>query len=325
VGTESWARLARSANRSFGLVTRERARQLGTSDKALRRYVDAGVLERLSVHVFRVVGAPRTPEQLVLAACCSAGPGAVASHTTAAALHRFDGCAALADLAAIHVTVPTTSRRTGLGIVHRTDTLDAIDRCRVGPVPATSPVRTLIDLGAVVPRDQVEEALDGAERDGRVDRRVLVRRVEELRTPGRSGAGTIASILEARRRLADLPQSVLERRFLRIVEAAGLPVPVAQHETIRTDARVAYLDFAYPDRLLAIELQGNASPATPKQRAADDARANALPGWRFLCFTFQDVMYEPDYVISTLARGLKLTPVSRACEHAAWPTDRKHW
>ncbi len=283
-------------------MTRERARQLGTSDKALRRYVDAGVLERLSVHVFRVVGAPRTPEQLVLAACCSAGPGAVASHTTAAALHRFDGCAPLADHAAIHVAVPTTSRRTGLGIVHRTDTLDAIDRCRVGPVPATSPVRTLIDLGAVVPRDQVEEALDGAERDGRVDRRVLVRRVEELRTPGRSGAGTIASILDDRAAIDALPRSVLERRFLRIVRRHGLPLPVAQYEVRRTDGRRAYLDFAYPDRRVAIELQGNGTHATPQQRAADYERSNALPTWRFLWFTYHDVMRRPAYVASSVGR-----------------------
>ncbi|MCU1428299.1 MAG: hypothetical protein JWL83_2299 [Actinomycetia bacterium] len=300
-----FGKIAAVAARSLGLVTRAQAARLGVSDAALRHMVDGGILEQCSRHVFRVTAAPRTPGQPVLAACLAAGPDALAARRTAAALHRFDGCAPLERVTPIEIVVPATCRvRAADYVLHRSDTLEAIDRCWVGPIPATSRVRTLIDLGAVVSREQVEEALDGAERDGKVDRRILTRRVAALRAPGRSGVGTIAAILDRRAAIAALPRSVLERRFTRLVHRHRLPVPVAQHRVVRTDGKVAYLDFAYPDRHLAIELQGNGTHATPGQRAADHTRANALPAWRFVWFTYEDVLTRPDYVAATIAHRL---------------------
>jgi hypothetical protein len=166
-------------------------------------------------------------------------------------------------------------------------------------IPATTPLRTLIDLGAVVDESMLVRALDGAERDGRVHRHVLARRIAEL--GNRPDTAALRRVLSRREAVGRTPESVLERAFLDLVVAAGLPVPECQYPVVRTDGKPAYLDFAYPDRHLAIEVDGNFAPATPTQRAADNERANQLPAWRFVRFTYEDVNARPEYVVAVVS------------------------
>jgi hypothetical protein len=141
----------------------------------------------------------------------------------------------------LHLAVPVRSQFRHLDCcVHRPKSSLPVDRCHVGVIPATSPLRTIIDLAAVASIEQVEEALDGAERDGKVNRRALEERLSQLRASGRNGVGAIAAMLERRTAVRQLPTSVLERRFRRILERRGLPQPVAQHEVTRTDGGTAY-------------------------------------------------------------------------------------
>jgi hypothetical protein len=311
-----FGRVSAASARSLGLITRARAHRLGATDAMLRSWAADLLIVPTSRHVFRVAAAPVGAEQRVLASCLAAGPDALASHRTAAALHRFDGVPKL-DQVPIDVLLPRQARfRTTHFVVHRSANIAAIDRCYVGVIPATSPMRTIIDLGAVASPEQVEEALDGAERDGKVKRRALEHRVAELRAPGRTGIATIAAILDGR---GAVPASVLERRFMRVLDRHGLPRPVPQHAVRRRDGRDAFLDFAYPEAALAIELQGNKDHATPAQRASDYERANQLPDWRFVSFTYEDVMRREHYVAEVVGTHLEAT---RMQTHAPRPTPR---
>ena len=103
------------------------------------------------------------------------------------------------------------------------------------------------------------------------------------------------------------PHSVLERRFLRVLELHNLPMPVCQVPMRRPDGRMAYLDAGYPDLGLFIELDGNAAHATPQQRAADNERANALGlrDVRLLRFTYEQVVNEPEKVAATVRAHLR--------------------
>jgi very-short-patch-repair endonuclease len=297
--------IAATAARSHGIFRRDDARNAGASDATLRRWVDERLLVRAHRDVFRIAGAPRTPEQRVMQACIVAGPAALASHLTAASLHRFDGFPPLRTSAAVEIVVPQQSRRRTNGVVvHRTDNLDSCDRCFVGAIPTTSPLRTLIDIATRVSRDRLEEALDGAERDGKVNRRVLERRLAQLRGRGRPGVAAISALLAGRARVATLPRSVLERRMLRLLAAHSLPVPICQYRVERLDGATAYLDFAYPDVRLAIEVDGKGH-ATLVHRSADDARTNALPGWRVLRFAYDDVTARPGHVAAVVGAQLR--------------------
>jgi hypothetical protein len=127
-----------------------------------------------------------------------------------------------------------------------------VDLTVVDAIPVTTPVRTLLDLAAIPPADGVEEALDDALRRGLVTVRRLQWRLEELGR--RPGVTTMRRLIETRSHLAETPESILETRFLRLLRRRGLPEPIAQYR-IRDGGRlVAIVDFAYPERMLAVEL-----------------------------------------------------------------------
>jgi very-short-patch-repair endonuclease len=68
--------------------------------------------------------------------------------------------------------------------------------------------------------------------------------------------------------------------------AAGLPEPTQQHR-VRVGNRRYYIDLAYPDLKLAIEIDGWDGHRTRSAFDDDRARANDLvvAGWRLLRFT----------------------------------------
>ena len=297
-------RLAHLALAQHGLFTRSQARAITVSDRMLQIRARRGTLDRMSRDVFRVAGAPSTWHQQLLAAAWSGGPECCVSHRAAAALHGFDGFRS--DIVEV-VHPQRRDYRGGPGVtVHVTSVLDPVDRGSHGPIPVTTPVRTLIDLGAVVRIDRLEEALDSAERDGTVDRLELAARHAEIRQSGRNGVGPLAQLLEARDSHAATPRSVLERRMLRLLAAAGLPEPHCQVRVPRADGRVAFLDFAYLQVRLGIELDGHAWHATARQRQRDHERQNqvVITDWTILRFTFEDVSRRPDYVTTLVRRAL---------------------
>ena len=74
----------------------------------------------------------------------------------------------------------------------------------------------------------------------------------------------------------------------------------------RADGRVAFLDFAYPQIRLGIELDGHAWHATARQRQRDHERQNqvVIADWTILRFTFEDVSRRPEYVTTLVRRAL---------------------
>ena len=200
-------------------------------------------------------------------------------------------------------------------IVHTTSVLDSCDRTSLGPIPVTTPVRTLIDLGAVVRPDRLEEALDSAERDGHVDRFELATRHAQIRQSGRNGVGPLALLLDDSWLRASAPRSVLERRMLRLLSAAGLPEPECQVRVPRADGRVAFLDLAYPEVQLGIELDGHAWHATALQRQRDHERQNqvvVVSDWTILRFTYADVSSRPEHVAALVRHALFAGASSRS-------------
>jgi very-short-patch-repair endonuclease len=296
--------LSAVAAKQLGLATRANARDAELSDDQLRRLLRRGVLERVTPQVYRFSAGARSWHQDVLAACLDGGPECFASHRTAAALHAFDGF----EPGIIEVVVPMHVRhRRKTVIVHHTRDLPDGDRTRVGLIPVTSKARTLIDLGAVVPADAVEQAFDGAERDRVVRRTTVERRYVSLRAPGRNGIGAMTQILRDRVAVERVPRSVLERRMRRLLESAGLRQPVARYRTRLPDGTRYEIDFAYVDEQIAIEVDGHGSHATRRQRAADNVRENALSdrGWTFRRFTYEQVKYEPALVAATIRACLR--------------------
>ncbi len=140
----------------------------------------------------------------VMAAVLACGPGAVASHTTAAALWGIHD----RELPN-HVTTPR-HRRPRLGIVvHTSPSAWPAATTRHG-IPVTDAARTLTDCADLLGPQGLRRALEAAERAHLVDRRDLVP------PPGRRRV-----VREPHR----FTRSGLERRVLRLIRDAGLPLP----------------------------------------------------------------------------------------------------
>ena len=300
------ARLSAVGASQLGLFTRPDAYGAGFGKERLRRLVERGVAERVAPSVFRFAASSRSWQQDVLAAVLDGGPECLASHRTAAVLHGFDGVRA----GGVEVVLPMRirHRRTDV-IVHHSRKLTSADQAVVGVIPVTSRARTLIDLGATVSADTVEEAFDGAERDRLVRRGEVERHYRALRARGRNGIGAMTQILEGRVAEKRVPRSVLERRMLRLLNRAGLPRPVGNYRVTVSPTLVYELDFAYIDRRVALEVDGHGSHATRRDRAADNVRANNLgdAGWTLRRFTYEQVMYESSAVATSVRAALRGT------------------
>jgi len=87
----------------------------------------------------------------------------------------------------------------------------------------------------------------------------------------------------------------------KIIKDAGLPAPERQYE-IALPSGTKYIDFAYPDLLLAIETDGYAWHGDREAFDRDRDRDIELQtlGWRVLRFTYAMLRWEPERVVATI-------------------------
>jgi very-short-patch-repair endonuclease len=103
-----------------------------------------------------------------------------------------------------------------------------------------------------------------------------------------------------------LTQSNLERRFLRLCVDAGLPRPTLQHPIELAPGRWHKVDFAWPDRHLAIEVDGGAihTTLTAARRDRRLDREIRAAGWRVERFMEDDIVDTPAVVLAALRTPL---------------------
>ena len=251
--------------------------------------------------VYRIPGAPVTWEQRALAAVLAAGAGAALSHRAAARIWR------LLDVdAPVEIVVPRARgpRLAGV-IVHRSTDLVARHVTVRDGIPVTNPLRTMVDLGAVVPWWLVRESLDA----GVANKLFTVAAVEaerlRLAERGRDGCGVLAMALD-RSTLSARTRTKLEARYARLCRRFGLPTATFQHRVYADGRFLGQVDFAYIDLRLAIEVDGWETHGTPTAMAADYVRQNNLigAGWVVLRFTWHQVSHEQAAVAAVVRSAL---------------------
>jgi hypothetical protein len=133
-------------------------------------------------------------------------------------------------------------------------TIPPSDVCIVRKIPVTTVHRTLIDLGAVVPPDAVELALECALRRKitSVDR--LHRGLAAGGTRGRRGPAVLTSLLRHHTRRPT--ESALETRFVQFLRLFGLPMPDRQVAIHDEAGLVGRVDFMYGSRGVVVEVDG---------------------------------------------------------------------
>ena len=105
--------------------------------------------------------------------------------------------------------------------------------------------------------------------------------------------------------LADgLAASPQETRLRLLLRSSGLPEPVAQFRVMDRAGVVARVDFAWPDRKVAVEYDG-LWHAEDKQFAKDRRRLNRLraAGWTVVFVTAAD-LHRPEELIAQIEAAL---------------------
>jgi very-short-patch-repair endonuclease len=290
------------ATRQHGLITAEQVSALPALRPIARRRVSTGRWVKVAEGVYRIGGAQVTVESQVLAAVLAGGDGAVASHRTAGLLWGLDGCRP----GMPEVTVPRGRRYRPAGVrVHQSTDLHLVRPVLRNGIPTTPPARTLLDLGAVVPLGRVHLALDDARRRRLVTWDDLLATLVAHARRGRGGVAKLRAILDEHFGEVAVTDSGFERLVVARLVQAGLPTPMLQHEVV-VDGRTFRLDLAYPDRRVAIELDGSVHLRRDVWEA-DHARQNALvlAGWVVLRFTWRDYLERAPFLVAEVRRALQ--------------------
>lgn len=302
--TQSDRQILTIATGQLGVFTRTQAHEMGLSYRQLSSRVQSGFFIKTGTNTYRVAGSvPSLESKLLETALDIAGP-MWWTGPTAAALERWDGWVLRPPF---HAIVPRNRsiHREGV-IVHRTIAVPLIDRGRVGQHPVTAPARTLIELARFETPGVLAATLDSAIREGRVSEDLLHRRVVDLRSQGRYGLPVLHEVLAGYEAVRG-GDSWLEREYLKLIAAAGLPKPESQSVLSRSGDRLVRVDFRFPGTQVVVEVLGYKWHRSRAQMNRDAERYNVLLSEGFLPyqFTYPQVVTTPAEVVNVTANALR--------------------
>lgn len=281
--------LARFGRRPHGIVTRKQLLAAGLSPDQVRRLLSEGLLNREYRGVYRL--GPPSPEARYLAAVRACGDGAILSGRAAAHLLGLTK----GQPPPPEVTAPAERRVPGLK-TRRPRRLDPPDATTCSGIPVTTVPRTIVDLAAELPFDDLARLCHEAG----VRYRTRPRQVKAVlaRIPNARGAGRLEPILTGDSRVT---LSRLEDRFQELLEEADLPLPVTNKP-----AGAHRVDCRWPEVRLTVELDSytfhHSRHAWEQDRRRErEARAR---GDEFRRYTWGDVYEEPQPMLADLRRVL---------------------
>ena len=258
--------------RQLGLLHRDQAADIGMSIRTLERHVQRGLCTRVQPDVYRYLAFEETHEQRLLAATLSAGDGSAVSHRSATAHWGVDGFRC----ELVEITHPFEHHlRLRDVVLHRSFDLVHDDIEFAGPLPVTSRIRTLIDLGAVARPWLVSRALEQWLREGHVTVRQVRDGLDVVARRGRSGAGVLRKVLDERVLRLEASDSHAEVVLAQALREHGGPQPLF-HELITIGHDTFEVDFLYPAEMLVVEVDGYGPHTQPEVFEEDRRRQNLL-------------------------------------------------
>ncbi len=256
--------------------------------KTITAWVGSGRLRRIQPGVYAlpaVAGDWRIRVEAAVTAC-----DAVVSHRTALALWGI-----LPPGGPIHLTVDVgrSGRGTPGVVLHRTRALTDTIR-RVEGLPVTCVERAVVDTwgrpGGVRLTDLRAAAITAVRRRLCLPRHVVIEVERRPCLPRRRALVELVGLLD------DGCQSELEIwGCLQVLRAPGMPAFV-QQRSVTVAGKTCYLDAAYDEVLLAVEMDGAAWHGSREQRERDIRRDALLAtvGWQTLRFGYRSLTGDPE-------------------------------
>lgn len=298
--------VAKIAGRQHCVVSRAQAIKAGLSRSAIGRRLVAGMLIEILPCVYAIAGVPASPLQRLMAAILWAGEGAVVSHRAACSIWDLDGFAS----APVEISIVGRRNDPPKGIIcHRVAALLPGEVTVRHGIPVTTPVRTLLDLGAVVGAGRVERAMHQMVRRGLVSVGRLERAVREASGRGRRGVGVLKGILKACGPAYVPPESELEAMVFALFRDSDLPMPASQYRILDENGEVVLrADFAFVGDWLIMPVDGydihsdREAPMGAGPTGRSGTRLSPSDGG-IIVITYDDVCNRPQEILATVRQA----------------------
>lgn len=293
--TPETLREIRRATRHHGVTTRD---QLNLTQRQTDLCCAGGTLIRRHEGVYSDPAFPRSRVQDLAAAVAAGGPRCAAWGRSAAALWGLSDDHPVTP----EVVVPLGRLRLIEGAtVHRSRALNPTMVTTRDHIRVIKPLVTMLDLGVVGGPVDVGDAIIRGRQKKLFSISDVRETIERYARPGRTGVVVAREGLNMIT-IGERPaESVLEFRFHIGPARHGLPTYCYQHE-VRLGRKRYFIDFAYPEVMLAIEVDGYEQRAAKESLAYDNDRANklVLAGWTILRFGWDKVVNDPAIVAAEI-------------------------
>lgn len=289
------------AARQHDALARRQALELGLSERMIRHRLTTNAWHRTEFDtVYRVGARPPDWHHRVWAMWLWGGPNAHVAGRSAAALYGLDRCPP----GPLELLVPLHAKHAApRGVTVRRSSYPARPRTIDG-LTVTDPETTLLAVSRGVARDVLDDVLESAFDLGLTTERRLL-----FAIGSRPGSGAIKAILDGR--VPGRPrQSRLEGELTRLAERR-LGLRLDRQIQVTTANGRYFVDYAFVRLRVAFEVDGFGKLRTKKgkQQFLDRQTALALEGWVLLHFSWEDVMYRPDYVVDCILRAGRSTRI----------------
>ncbi|HEX6393147.1 MAG TPA: type IV toxin-antitoxin system AbiEi family antitoxin domain-containing protein [Acidimicrobiales bacterium] len=288
--------------RQYGAISRADATALGLTRRQIVQRVRSGLWVEAKPGVYRNAASPITPELLIMEAILSAGSDSFASHGSAAYLWSMLTWKQVGERAAVTVAGSRNPRRYGFD-VHRTSNPQWERVRRWKGIDCTDPLRTLIDVSAVVAAGVLDSAIDRSLSSGLVTVAGLQQEIGRRSVQGRNGLGILRERLKVRGFSGAPRPSALEMRGIQFLRTYR--IPVVGREVVTGPDGEYRVDFVIVDRV-AWELDGYAWHFSPEHKARDERRRNELraEGWELYVSDWRSLSGEPLVIAHTLRNAV---------------------
>ena len=263
------------------MVTRQELLRAGVTARQIERLLESGALIRVYPGVYRVGHRAPSVEARCMAAVKAWGRRG-AERRRGAPARAVKGKAPQPE-----VTAPTRRRVRGVDAAQQ-----AGGATRFRGIPVTNAPRTLIDIAADLPEDELAKAChEAGVRFGTTPRQVDLLLARRPRT---KGAAKLRRIIKG-----DSPilLSRMEKRFRRLLKEANKPLP---QSNVRIDGH--YVDCRWPEHRLTVELDSYRFHNSRHSWEQGDRRRRAARarGDEFRRYTSTDVFDEPEGMLAEL-------------------------
>lgn len=188
--------------------------------------------------------------------------------------------------------------------VHRVCDLHSDMVMTIDGIPTTKLPRAVVDVASTFRAHRLDALLD---RVTITDRRTSIGPIERTmrrsNAHGRRGIGTLRQLLDERATADESPRSIAEQVVDELLSGSRtLPEPVPEFPLPGWESGSAFVDRAWPDAMLILEIDSRTWHSREKDMTKDRARdrSAAKAGWQTIRIMYSELRDEPQASVADI-------------------------